>query len=435
MQSKLKIQNNVDYNTDCLFSGGVYEGERPEQLRMPKYFKNLTDSNGDRVILHCDINNFYASVACLDNPTVKGMPVAVAGSVKERHGIILAKNYEAKQFGIKTGETIWEAELKCPSIIIVPPNYKRQAELSNKVRHIYERYTDIVEPFGMDECWLDVTGSVGAFGSGYDIADSIRRAVRRETGLTISVGISYNKVFAKLGSDMKKPFGITEITRENFKEKVWGLEAGALLGVGRKTSVKLKSFGIFTIGDLAKSDISVLRKAFGKNGEEICAFANGLDDARVLSSYCYPKPKSISRSTTTPIDLTNALQVWKIYLAMSEEIALQLRENCLAAKGVRIHIKTNDLNVRDFDRSFDRPTDISAEIAERGMRLFLENCDFSVPLRSIGIGVMSLQSGDVFQQSIFDDNKKLSRLENQDSKLFYIRSRFGENAIFRGRLA
>ena len=208
-----------------------------------------------RAILHCDLNNFYVSVASRDNETLKGKPVAVGGSVEERHGIILAKSEEAKKFSVTTGEAIWQAKQKCPSLIIVPPDFKRYQHFSLMVRKIYERYTDLVEPFGIDECWLDVTGSRRLFGSEYEIAEKIRNDVKTETGLTISVGVSFNKIFAKLGSDLKKPDAVSVIPYDSFKEVVWGLDASCLLGVGRSTEKKLRELAIFTVGDLANTDV------------------------------------------------------------------------------------------------------------------------------------------------------------------------------------
>ncbi len=217
----------------------------------------------DRTILHCDLNNFFASVSLLDNPTFYNMPVAVCGNAEDRHGIVLAKNDIAKSYGVKTAEANWEAISKCPDLVILKPDYKKYCEYSAKVREIYERYTDIIEPFGIDECWLDVTGSKLLFGSGEEIAHKIRRCVKNELGVTISVGISFNKIFAKLGSDMKKPDAVTVISKENFKEKVWGLPVGDLLFAGKKTVLTLNRIGVFNIGDLSYCDEKTLKKVLG----------------------------------------------------------------------------------------------------------------------------------------------------------------------------
>lgn len=227
-----------------------------------------------RVILHCDMNNFYASVECMLNPELKNKPVAVCGSVEERHGIVLAKNYAAKAFGVSTGEAIWQAKQKCQDLVIVEPHYEQYIKFSKLAREIYGRYTDQIEPYGMDECWLDVTGS-GCMGTGFEIADEIRRTVKFELGLTISAGVSFNKIFAKLGSDMKKPDAITCIEADSFREKIWCLPAADLLGVGRATEKVLSGYGIHTIGELAATSDDFLKCRLGKNGLAIKKYAMG----------------------------------------------------------------------------------------------------------------------------------------------------------------
>ncbi len=224
----------------------------------------------ERVILHSDLNACYASIECMLNPELRGKPVAVAGCVEDRHGIILAKSQEAKVCGVKTAEAVWQAKLKCPDLSVVPPHFEEYVKYSSMVRDIYRRYTDLIEPFGLDEAWLDVTGSQRLFGNGETIAHSIREAVKTELELTVSIGVSFNKVFAKLGSDLKKPDAVTVITREDFKEKLWKLPAVEMIGVGRATFQKLNSFGIYTIGDLANCDKDWITKQLGKCGTFWC---------------------------------------------------------------------------------------------------------------------------------------------------------------------
>ena len=236
----------------------------------------------ERVILHSDLNNFYASVECLDAPSLRGKPVAVCGDPALRHGIVLAKNYEAKAFGVATGQAIWEAKLRCPGLVVVPPRYDRYLELSRQVRELYLQYTDQVEPFGLDESWLDVEGSAGLFGDGRQIADTLRTRIKREIGLTVSVGVSFNKVFAKLGSDYKKPDATTVISRENWRDIVWPLPVGALLYVGGAARRLLNQFGVNTIGDLAACKRDALETLMGKMGGQLHDYANGLDGSIVL---------------------------------------------------------------------------------------------------------------------------------------------------------
>ena len=261
-----------------------------------------------RVILHCDMNNFYASVECMLNPELKNKPVAVCGSVEERHGIVLAKNYAAKAFGVSTGEAIWQAKQKCQDLVIVEPHYEQYMKFSKLARGIYGRYTDQIEPYGMDECWLDVTGS-GCMGTGFEIADEIRRTVKFELGLTISAGVSFNKIFAKLGSDMKKPDAITCIEADSFREKIWCLPASDLLGVGRATEKILSGYGIQTIGEFASTSDDFLKCRLGKNGLAIKKYANGLDDSPVMRSDFVSPVKSIGHGITTMQDLENNAEV------------------------------------------------------------------------------------------------------------------------------
>jgi DNA polymerase-4 len=242
----------------------------------------------ERVILHSDLNCFYASVEMMLNPALRGKAVAVCGSTEERHGIVLAKSELAKRAGIKTGMVAWEAKQKCPNLVFVPPQYEQYLKYSALARSVYTRFTDQVEPYGMDECWLDVTGSWGIAGSGMEIAETIRKTMREELGLTVSIGVSYNKIFAKLGSDMKKPDAITQITSSDFKDKVWPLPAADLLYVGRATNEKLARYGVHTIGDIAHLDPEAMQRWFGVNGLYIWRYAAGLDTAPVMNKDSYP---------------------------------------------------------------------------------------------------------------------------------------------------
>ena len=214
----------------------------------------------ERTILHCDMNNFYASVECFLNPDLKPYPVAVCGSVEERHGIVLAKNYKAKACGVRTGEAVWQAQQKCRDLVIVPPHYEEYMSFSKAARKIYEDYTDQVEAFGMDECWLDVSGSASIYGDGEKIANAIRERIKFELGLTVSIGVSFNKIFAKLGSDLKKPDAVTCIPKERFKEIVWPLPASEMLGIGHATEKKLAAAGLRTIGDIARWPVDFFQR-------------------------------------------------------------------------------------------------------------------------------------------------------------------------------
>lgn len=389
----------------------------------------------ERIILHCDLNNFFASVSLLYNPTLKDLPIAVCGESENRHGIVLAKNEIAKKFGVKTAEAIFEAKRKCPDLVTLPPLYKEYEEYSHKAREIYSRYTDMVEPFGIDECWLDVTGSTILFGSGEEIANKIRNDIKRELGLTISVGVSFNKVFAKLGSDMKKPDAVTVISKENYKQKVWPLPIGDLLFVGKSTNEKLKSIGITTIGDITMCDDKTLTRMLGKNGITLKQHAFGEDDTPVIPYTVESKPKSIGKSTTKSQDFENNDEVWSAFLSFSESIAESLRYHNLYATGVQVHIRTSSLAVREFSKTFADSTNCAPILAKRGFELFKEQYHFTEPLRSVGLRAIGLkEQAEAEQIDMFGEKEKNQKTEMVEESLYKVRQKFGKEAVKRGRI-
>ena len=334
----------------------------------------------ERVILHSDLNCFYASVEMMLNPSLRGKAVAVCGATEDRHGIVLAKSEEEKKAGVKTGMVNWEAKQLCPNLIMVPPQYEQYFKYSKLTRAIYQRYTDQVEPYGMDECWLDITGSQHICGDGMEVAESIRRTVKQELGLTVSIGVSYNKIFAKLGSDMKKPDAITEITKKNFKEKVWPLPASDLLYVGRATTAKLARYGIHTIGDIAAADPGLLKSFLGVNGLAIWKYAAGLDDSRVMHKDFVSPVKSVGHGITCYADLETSDEVWKVILELSQDIGHKLRLHELAATGVQISVRGNDLGGRQFQTKLSHSTQTPMIIARKARDLFELNYNWSTPV-------------------------------------------------------
>lgn len=274
----------------------------------------------ERAILHIDMNNFYASVECMLDPALKAYPIAVCGSQEDRHGIVLAKNYAAKAYGVSTGEAIWQAQQKCKDLVIVPPHYEQYMKFSKLAREIYGRYTELIEPFGMDEVWADVTGSQHFMGSPLETAEKIRQTVKYELGLTVSIGISFNKVFAKLGSDMKKPDAITVIAKETFREQIWGLPASDLLGVGRAIEKKLSSVGIQTIGQIAQFPCEFFQRRLGKCGVDIWRFANGLDTSEVTVREIEAVDKTVGHGMTAVQDLDDPAEVWTFILELCQDI-------------------------------------------------------------------------------------------------------------------
>lgn len=388
-----------------------------------------------RNILHCDMNNFYASVECMLDPSLKKYPVAVCGSVEERHGIVLAKNYKAKAFNVQTGDAVWQAKEKCKDLVIVPPHYEEYIKYSKLARNVYERYTDQVEPYGMDECWLDITGTEMLFGSPERVANEIRETMKFELGLTISVGVSFNKIFAKLGSDMKKPDAVTVIAKETFREKIWGLPAADLLGVGRATQRVLNNYGIRTIGELANTNPDFLRSQLGKNGVALWNYANGNDLSLVAKKDFVSPVKSVGHGITTVKDLETSEQVWLVFLELTQDIGHKLRVHGLSAEGVAIHIRDNTLYTKQWQTKIELPTQSPMIIAKRAFQLFEERYIWRNPIRSITIQAINLVSQDTPRQiGLFMDMEKIEKLEKLEKCIETIRERFGKDSIRNGAL-
>lgn len=388
-----------------------------------------------RTILHCDLNSFYASVEIYLNPTLKGKAVAVCGDKENRHGIVLAKSEEAKKCGVKTAEAIWEAQRKCPNLLIIPPHHDKYVEFSHKVRAIYEEYTDLVEPFGIDECWLDVTGSERLFGNGEEIAHKIRERVKNEIGITISVGVSFNKVFAKLGSDMKKPDAVTVIPYENFREIIYPLSATEMLGVGPNTGKILKNYCIETIGDLAGTSKSFLIKRLGKTGECIWNYANGLDESPVQRIDYEAPIKSVGRGTTCPVDLENNDEVHRVILKLSQTVAHQLRKHNLCANAIQLSIKDRNLFVKQFQAPLLVSTQSFWEISEKAFILFTDNYDWHDKIRAVTVRAINLSySTEPEQLDFLCDYSAHNKRDNAETAIETIRKKHGKAAINIARL-
>lgn len=385
---------------------------------------------GNRVILHSDMNCFYASVEMMLNPRLRGKPVAVCGSTEDRHGIVLAKSQLAKQAGVKTGMVNWEAKRCCPGLIVVPPQYDQYLKYSKLARAIYGRFTDQVEPYGMDECWLDVTGSGYAGGNGMEIAEKIRRTVREELGLTVSIGVSFNKIFAKLGSDLKKPDAITEISEENFREKIWPLPASDLLYVGPRTNEKLAKYGIHTIGQLADTDPDFLRRLLGVRGLDLWRYAAGRDESRVMRQDFVSPVKSIGHGITCTADLNNNEEVWKVMLELSQDVGHRLRVHGLDATGVQIAIRSNELWGKQYQAHFQAATRSPRDLADLGRKLFEQEYQWNTPVRAVCIrGIDLVPHGQPTQMNLFVDQKRLDRRDQLDDAIEAIRRRFGKRSI------
>ena len=383
-----------------------------------------------RVILHSDMNNFYASVECVYNPAIRSKPVAVCGDPTARHGIVLAKNYHAKKFGVITGQAIWQARQICPELVVVTPDYPKYLKFARQVREIYADYTDQIEPFGLDEAWLDVTASAALYGDGKKIADEIRHRVTAELGLTGSVGVADNKIFAKLGSDMHKPDATTVITRQNFRETVWRLPVEELLYVGRSTRHRLYQYNIMTIGDLATCDQSLLHATMGKWGDTLWTFANGLDSSPVMALGEESVIKSIGNSTTTPRDLVDELDVKLTMCVLAESVAARLREHGLKCRTVQIHVRDNALNTFERQGKLSRPSQLSTEITSLAMSLFRDNYKWDRPIRSLGVrGADLVDARGNRQLTFFQDDVQEDRRIKLESTVDRLRERFGHFSI------
>ncbi len=383
-----------------------------------------------RTILHSDMNSFYASVEMMLDPSLRGKAVAVCGSTENRHGIILAKSQLAKQAGVKTGMVNWEARQRCPGLIMVPPQYDEYLKYSRLAHEIYYRYTDLVEPFGMDECWLDVTASRYQHGDGTQIAEEIRTACREELGLTVSIGVSFNKIFAKLGSDMKKPDATTVITEADFREKIWPLAASEMIYVGRATEAKLARYGIRTIGELAAAPPELLRAWFGVNGLALWKYANGLDRSRVMHRDFVSPVKSIGHGITCCADLENEEEVYKVMLELSQDVGHRLRVHGLMARGVQIWIRGKDLSGMQCQCRLPVRTQLPHELTEAGFRLFRERYPWTQPVRAVCIRAGELSpAGEAEQLSLFIDNEKRARRERLEDTIEELRGRFGKGAL------
>lgn len=386
----------------------------------------------DRTVLHCDLNNFYASVEQKLHPEYDGLPLAVCGDPQKRHGIVLAKNQLAKEAGVKTGEPIWQSKQKCPNIVFVAPHFNEYVAYSKQVFEIYTRFTDRVESFGIDECWLDVTESKSLFGDGVSIANKLRELVKKETGLTISVGVSFTKILAKLGSDLKKPDATTVLDKSNYMSIIGKMSPSELIMVGKSTNDKLKRLNVFTIEDLSKADRNMLRSHFGIIGDSLINAACGIETALVKKTDERRIPKSVSNGTTTPRDIENLQEAKVVIYALSDMIAMRLRKYNLVANCVGLTVKKKDLSCISKQLGISPATANSKDIAEYAICVLKNLHTFDAPLRAITVSTSRLENKDGIQLSIFgEENEKEQQLEQSIDK---IRQKYGYNSVRRGLL-
>ena len=396
----------------------------------------------DRLIFHCDCNNFYASCECLERPELKNVPMAVAGDPERRTGIVVAKNELAKKAGVKTTDTVWAAKKKCPGIVFVPPRHKYYEEISARVNEVYRQYTEYVEPASIDESYLDLTGTLKFYGkTAVELADEIRRRVREKIGITISVGVSYNKAFAKMGSDYRKPDATTEITRENYKDILWPLPASDLLYAGKATVEVLKKKNIHTIGDLAACTKTYMHDLLGKGGDQLWVFANGLDDEPVRLFGDREEVKSISKGKTYAHDLITEPEVKAGVAALVDDVAMQLRRQGLKGSVVQVQIKTPQLTTMSRQLKLDHYTRLQHEIQKVAMDLIKGNWSIGTlsPIRALTVGITGLMPTDqvVEQLSLFDfqdsaEKKDRNKQEKLEATVDLLRQKHGDGAITLG---
>ena len=388
----------------------------------------------ERVILHCDLNSFFASVELLDKPTLRDVPVAVCGDPKSRHGIILAKNEPAKKMGVKTAETLWQARKKCPALVLLPPHHRLYEEYSRRVNEIYDRFTDLVEPFGIDESWLDVTGSLHLFGGdGKALADRIRATVREETGLTVSVGVSFNKVFAKLGSDMKKPDATTVIPAEGWQSMVWPLPLGDMLFAGRTATETLRKYGVETVGQLAACDPALPEQLLGKMGLQLWQYANGMDKSPVKPRHAAEPVKSVGNGTTFPQNLVRWEQLRAGLLPLCDSVATRLRQQGLYAGGVSLSIKDASFKTVSRQIRLDAPTHLMRDIHRTAMQLAGQLWKPPTPVRAMTVTALYVtEDGDAFRQLDLlggAAQERSQRQEKLEGTMDAIRRKYGRGAI------
>ena len=390
----------------------------------------------DRIILHCDCNCFFASCELLSHPELRSLPVAVCGDPTERHGIILAKNEAAKRCGVKTAETIREARQKCPGLILLPPHHRLYEEYSKKLNAVYSEYTDLVEPFGIDESWLDVTGSLHLFGGDAKaLADTLRERIRREFGLTISVGVSFNKVFAKLGSDYKKPDATTVIARENWQDIVFPLPVGDLLFVGRSAQEILGRYGVRTIGELSRCSEEMLETLMGKMGTQLYRYANGLDDAPVRGESDREPIKSVGNSTTFRRDLTRWDEVQSGISLLSDSVAMRLRRHGLYCGGVQVGIKNSRFQTFSRQTMLPHSTHLMRKINDTALRLVKELWKAPDPIRLLSVTALHLtdEAQSFRQMDLFGAGEaQQEKQEAVESAMNALRQKFGRDVISYG---
>lgn len=372
----------------------------------------------ERVILHSDVNNFFASVECSNRPELKDKPVAVTGNPKKRTGIILAKNEIAKKFGVSTGQVIGEAQAICPDLVCLPPHYDLYEEISEKLHQLYLQYTNLVEPLGLDECWLDVTDSLKYLKmTGKEIADEIREKVKKEFGFTVSVGVSFSKIFAKLGSDLRKPDYTTVISKNDYKKITYNLSLNSIVGIGRRLEKKFSSIDVKTIGDFVKLEDSFLSHLMGINGTNLKKALLGENIDEVADYYALPPPKSVGNGTTTIEDIIKRKDIEKVVYFLAEKVSSRLIKHKVVAGTLSLTIKTNKLEKVHKSMKI-KPTNSVKELASLAMEIADKIWNYDFPVRAIRLRASTLTNANALQLSFFDSKKDFSQVAEEINRRY-----------------
>ncbi len=388
-----------------------------------------------RSILHVDINNFYASVEIRDDPSLAPYPVAVCGDREARHGIILAKNYHAKAYGVRTAEPIGEALIKCPQLVLVPCHFEKYEQITIESRALLSTYGDRVEPFGMDEAWLDISAYAKTAGAAMEIADEIRVKYKKHFGLTASVGVSFNKCFAKLGSDLKKPDATSVITPQNFKAVVWPLPVEDLLFVGPKTKARLNARGIYTIGDFAHADEARVRCWLGKTGVELMHSANGLEHSAVAKIGAAPPMKSIGNSFTPPRDVKTNEEALALLQSLGESVACRMRKHGVLGTTVVLSVRDTSLVTFERQAALEYASCISRELRDKAFQLLKQSYNWAKPIRSLGLRCTGLIPDMMpYQTCLFENAPMRDKHLTVEKAVDSIRRRYGKTSILQGRV-
>ena len=388
-------------------------------------------SSVGRVIFHSDMNNFFASCECLLNPELKDKPVAVCGDEENRRGIVLAKNEAAKKYGIKTCDLVWQAKKKCSNLVILSPRHDLYREFSRKAMQLYSSYTDRIEPFGLDEAWLDMSNSTASLEEGKLLADRLRQHIKEEIGLTASVGVAENKVFAKLGSDMRKPDATTVISPQNYKDLIWNMSAENMLFVGDATRSKLNRAGILTIGDIAKTPQESLRKLLGKHGDMLWIYANGDDMSEVRRFDEEEEVKSIGHSVTLGKDISSIEDAKPIICELCDKVAKRLRKKALKANTVVLWVRYMDFESYQKQEKLCDPTQLAFDIVNKTLAILSEPGNFKKPIRALGVRVTDIVGEETKRQQSLFSNEDYSKIAALEESLDGIRERFGTSSIRR----